>query len=95
MLRLYVIWVALAAGACRDNEIEKLENTRDEVCACKTVKCAETALDHVPKSSVEPSPRAQRIAREMLDCVAKLYDADRPSQDPDEPAPEPAPEPQK
>ena len=89
MLRLYVICVALASGACRDNEIEKLENTRDEVCECKTVKCAETALGHVPKSTVEPSPRAQKIAREMLDCLAKLYDEGRPTEDPDAPVPEP------
>ena len=91
MLRLYVICVALTLGACRDNELEKLEKTRDEVCECKTVKCAETALDHVPKSNVEPSPRAQRIAREMLDCLAALYEQDRPTQDPDALAPEPAP----
>ena len=83
MLRLYVICVALTLGACRDNELEKLEKTRDEVCECKTVKCAEAALDHVPKSNVAPSPRAQRIAREMLDCLAALYEQDRPTQDPD------------
>jgi hypothetical protein len=91
VLRLYVICVALTAGACRDNELAKLTKTRDEVCACKTVKCAEAALDHVPKSNVEPSPRAQRIAREMLDCLAALYDAGRPTQDPDAPDPAPAP----
>lgn len=91
MLRLYVICVALTLAGCRDKELDKLAKTRAEVCACKTVKCAEAALDHVPKTNVEPSPRAQRIAREMLDCVAKLYDADRPTQDPDAPEPEPAP----
>jgi hypothetical protein len=89
VLRLYVICVALTVG-CRDSELVKLEKTRDEVCECKSVKCAEAALDHVPKSNVEPSPRAQRIAREMLDCLAALYDQDRPTQDPDAPSePEP------
>lgn len=83
MLRLYVICVALGATACRDSEIEKLEKARDEVCACKTAKCAEAALDHVPKQNVEASPRAQRIAREMLDCLAHAYELDRPTQDPD------------
>ena len=87
MLRLYVICVALATTACRDNELEKLGKTRDEVCACKTVKCAETALEHVPKRTVEPLPRAQKIAREMLDCLAAVYEQDRPTQDPDAPAP--------
>ena len=87
MLRLYVICVALVLCACRDNELAKLEKSRDEVCACKTVKCAEAALEHVPKSNVEPSPRAQKIAREMLDCLAARYEEDRPTQDPDAPAP--------
>ncbi len=83
MLRLYVICVALGIAGCRDSEIEKLEQVRAEVCACKTAKCAEAALDHVPKQHVEASPRAQRIAREMLDCVARAYESDRPTQDPD------------
>jgi hypothetical protein len=83
VLRLYVICVALSATACRDSEIEKLEKVRDEVCACKTAKCAEAALDHVPKGTVEASPRAQSLAREMLDCLAHAYERDRPTQDPD------------
>jgi hypothetical protein len=87
VLRLYVIFVALALAACRDSEIEKLEKVRDEVCACKTAKCAEAALDHVPKGNVDASPRAQRLAREMLDCVAHAYELDRPTQDPDAEAP--------
>lgn len=83
MLRLFVIFVALAGIACSDNEVKKLEKVRDEVCACKSAKCAEAALDHVPKGDVESTPRAQRIAREMLNCLAGLYDQERPTQDPD------------
>ncbi|HEY5921156.1 MAG TPA: hypothetical protein VIV11_05775 [Kofleriaceae bacterium] len=85
MLRLYVIFVALAA-ACSDSEVEKLEKIRDEVCACKTAKCAESALDRVPKQNVESTPRAQRVAREMLDCLATVYENERPTQDPDAPS---------
>ena len=88
MLRLYVICVALAQLACADSEVEKLDKVRAEVCACKTAKCAEAALDGVPKGKVESTPRAQRIAREMLDCLADLYKHDRPTQDPDAPTPE-------
>jgi hypothetical protein len=98
VLRLYVICVALAVSACRDSEVDKLEKIRDEVCACKTARCAESALDRVPKGNVEPSPRAQKVAREMLNCIAQVYEAERPTQDPDapldepsEPAPTPAP----
>jgi hypothetical protein len=83
VLRLFVICVALASAACRDSELEKLAKIRDEVCACKTAKCAESALDRVPKGEVESTPRAQRVAREMLDCYANVLEADRPTQDPD------------
>lgn len=89
MPRLYVICVALAAIACSDGDADKLAKVRDEVCACKTVACAEQALDRVPESTVEPSPRARRIAREMLDCLAELYERGRPTQDPDAPIAEP------
>lgn len=89
MLRLYVICVALASAACTDDEVKKLDKIRAEVCACKTAKCAESALDRVPKDNVESTPRAQRIAREMLDCYASILETDRPTQDPDAPiAPE-------
>lgn len=89
MLRLYVICVALATVACGDSDADKLAKIRDEVCACKTATCAEQALDRVPQSTLEPSPRAQRIAREMLDCLAELYERGRPTQDPDAPIAEP------
>jgi len=88
VLRLYVICVALAQLACADSEIAKLEKVRSEVCACKTAKCAEAALEQVPKGKVDSTARAQRIAREMLNCLADVYKADRPTQDPDAPAAE-------
>ncbi len=85
MLRLSVICVALVIGACKGSEAEKLQQVRDTVCACKTAACAEAALDGVPKGKVEASPKSQRIAREMLDCLAALYEEGRPTQDPDAP----------
>lgn len=81
MLRLYVICVALAA--CSDHEVARLEQVRDQVCGCKTVQCADSALAQVPRDKVESTPRAQRVAREMLDCLAELYESNRPTMDPD------------
>ena len=78
-----VIFVALAASACADAELKRLSAIRDTVCACKTAKCAEEALAGVPKKPVASSPRSQRIAREMMDCLAELYELDRPTADPD------------
>ncbi len=85
---LLVICVALAS-ACKDREREKLSSVRDVVCACKTVKCAESALADVPKGKVESTPRSQGIAREMLNCLAELYEQDRPTMDPDAELPQP------
>ena len=85
MPRLYVICVALALGACGDLEAQRLAKVRDEVCSCKTVKCAEAALQRVPKGNVESNPRTQRLAREMLRCLADLYETEEPTMDPDAP----------
>lgn len=80
--RHFVICVALVA-ACKDHELRKLSTVRDAVCGCKTVQCAEAALADVPKAKVASSPRSQRVARQMLDCLAEIYEADRPTTDPD------------
>lgn len=78
----FVISVALL-GACGDREANKLAQIRDQVCACKTVKCGEAALATVPTKDIQSTQKSQRIAREMLNCLAELYKADRPTTDPD------------
>jgi hypothetical protein len=77
-----MLLIALAAG-CQDHEAEALTRVKDRVCACKDVACAETAIKDVPQADVKSSHRSQVIARDMLDCMAKLYDVQRPSADPD------------
>ena len=81
----FVICVALAAPACKDHELARLKTVRDEVCACKTVACAEAALTKVPKKDVKSGARSQGVAREMLNCLAERYAAERPTSDPDAP----------
>jgi hypothetical protein len=73
----FVICVALLA-ACKGHELKKLEGVRVEVCACKTIACAETAMGKLPTKNVESTPRSQGLAREMLDCLAHLYEIERP-----------------
>ena len=82
---LLVILVALAA--CRDEETVRLQRVKDAVCSCKTSTCAELAMKDVPKDNIKPSQKSQQLARDMMDCLAKLYDAERPATDPDAPAP--------
>jgi len=43
--------------------------------------CADRALKEVPQGEVRSSHRSQKIAREMLDCLAKIYE--RPADNPD------------
>jgi len=81
-MRRTVILLALAAG-CRDPGITELEGIRDEVCACKTASCAELAMKRVATTDVPNSHRSQTIAREMMDCLSKLYEAERPATGPD------------
>ena len=78
-----VICVALGVAGCADHELKQLSTVRDTICTCKTVKCAESALGTVPKGKVESNPKSQRLAREMMNCLAELYELERPSLDPD------------
>jgi hypothetical protein len=90
MRLLFVISVALGAAGCGDREAARLDKVKTAVCACKTASCAEAALKQVPQAEIKSTHRAQRIAREMLDCLKRVYDAERPTTDPDAPAPESA-----
>ncbi len=78
----FVILLAFLAG-CRDKGITKLEALRDELCACKDAACGQAAMAKVPSVEVANSHRSQTIAREMLDCLSKLTDAERPAKGPD------------
>ena len=82
MHRLLVISIALAIG-CRDEGLVRLEDARSAVCKCKTAECAEGAIKLVPQAQVKSTARSQKIAREMLDCLAKLYAKTRPTTGPD------------
>lgn len=100
MLRAMALWRALVivvgaatSTACRDASLTQLEGVRDEVCQCKTASCAEGAMQRVPAGEVKNNHRAQVIAREMTDCLAKLYEAERPATGPDVDVPAPAPAP--
>jgi hypothetical protein len=83
----WLLVIGFALGGCRDREAAKLETIKDAVCACKTSVCAEGELKNVPKGDEAPSRKSQQLARDMLDCLAKLYDAERPATDPDQPQP--------
>ena len=79
--RWFAILVTLSA--CKDHEVERLTAIKAEVCACKSTTCAEQAIQRVPQAPIKSTHRAQALARDMLDCLAKLQAAERPTTDPD------------
>ncbi len=87
-MRALVIVATLAGmAACVDNSLDELQAIQHEVCACKTSSCGEAAMKKIPQRDVRASRESQAIARKVMDCMAKLYLADRPSTDPDQEAP--------
>jgi len=70
--------------ACGDHDTERMTAIKSKVCACKTASCAEQELKVVPDQSIKSTPRVRGLAREMMDCIARLHEAERPSTDPDE-----------
>jgi len=77
-VRFVVVLALLGAGGCEDKELTQLERVKEQVCACKDVACAETAMKAVPAGDIHPNHRQQGVARDMLDCLAKLYDDAKP-----------------
>jgi hypothetical protein len=80
-VRRLALLVVLAA--CRNPEVDHLTAIRDKVCACKTPACAEQELKAVPDRPIKSTRLTQTIARDMLDCMARLQNAERPDSDPD------------
>jgi len=83
-------WLAILVtlAACHDRELERLTAAKAEVCSCKTASCAEAAIKRLPAGTSESTDRMQAhrrqvIAREMIECLAKLQAAERPITDPD------------
>jgi hypothetical protein len=70
--------------ACDDHGAKALTAIKTKVCACKTASCAEHEMQQVPQREIASNHRTQGIARDMLDCLAKLQAGERPSTDPDE-----------
>jgi hypothetical protein len=79
------IWLAILVtlAACKDHDLERLSHVRDDVCACKEASCADQAMARLDKLALASTPRSQAIAREIMECRARLEEAERPSTDPD------------
>ncbi len=84
MLRVALMFMAIALCGCRDKQLAEIKKVRDLVCACKDVACGEAAMKRVPRQSGSPGHKAQQLASEMMTCMSKLYLKDtRPDDNPD------------
>jgi hypothetical protein len=81
-LAILVTLLAALVG-CKNRELDVMNAVKADVCACKTPSCADEAMGRISKTSIPSTPRTMAIAREILECRAKLEAADRPSTDPD------------
>jgi hypothetical protein len=75
--------LAVSLAACKDHGLEWLADVKRDVCACKDASCADQAMNPVAKASIKPTPRARALAREIMECRARLDAAERPTTDPD------------
>jgi hypothetical protein len=83
------IAILVTLVACGEHDTERMTAIKSKVCACKTASCAEQEMKVVPEQQIKSTPRIQGLARDMMDCIARLQDAERPSTDPDEQGIEP------
>ena len=87
-----VLVLLLLAAGCKDEAIAALESTRDKVCQCKTAACVDTAMNALVDHPTDKQHKAEGIAREITDCVARIYQQTDAAPPPPDAAPEPEPE---
>lgn len=87
---LCALVLAVLAIGCKDRRLVQLENVRAEVCRCKDAACVNSALARMPTAGPKRERAAQRVAADILDCVAKVglqpAEEEAPPTSPGEPA---------
>ena len=68
-------------AACRDAEVDRLTAIKARVCACKTSACADSAIHDVALAPVEANRKTRKLAKDMLACVARAHEDERPADD--------------
>lgn len=73
-VRALLVILALGAGSgCKDDAIAALESTRNRVCECKDATCVNAAMDAMQDHPTKHQRKAEAVAREIMDCVARVY----------------------
>jgi hypothetical protein len=76
-VNVFAAVICVASLGCRDPEVAELERISTEVCACSSSKCAQHAMEQVSTTDQRSTPRTQALARRMLDCLARIQQAER------------------
>jgi hypothetical protein len=79
--------ILITLVACQNPDIARMAAIQKTVCACKTASCAEQEMKRVPAAAIKSTHRTQELARDLLDCLARLQAGERPSTDPDDEVP--------
>ena len=69
--------------ACKNQDVERLNDVKRVVCACKDAECADQAMAKLEKASIAKSPKTREVAKEIFDCRSRLELDERPKTDPD------------
>ena len=75
--------ILLALAACTDPDTAQLAEVKGKVCACPSSACAEQAMNALPKHNVS-NHRTQQLAHDMMECLWKLHEKERPKAEPDQ-----------
>src|SRR3954470_16578649 len=67
--------VLVALAACTDQDAVRLAKIKEAVCACETTACTDLELAAIPQDAIKSNHRTQKIAREMMDCIADVQGA--------------------
>ena len=72
--RALLVVLALGVGAgCKDEAVAALEKTRNRVCECRDATCVNAAMEAMKDHPTNHQRKAEAVAREIMDCVARVY----------------------
>lgn len=64
--------------SCRDRHLTQLERVHEEVCRCQDAACVHAALARMPAAGPRNRRAGQRLAAEILRCVARVGESPPP-----------------
>jgi hypothetical protein len=70
----FALLLGISLLACRDPRMDQMQRAREIACQCKDAACVNAALAQLPSAGPKNKARAQRLAAEILQCLAEVGD---------------------